>query len=191
MRVRVGPKDCPSPHSLANKLGRVLWGCVWWLVFRPSPKVCHAWRRWWLRACGARIGRGAKVFPSVRIWAPWKLTVGDFATLSNDVDCYCVAPIRIGEHTTISQYAFLCTASHDISDPHMRLVAAPIVIEDQAWVCAGVYVAPGVTIGQGAVAAAAAVVTKDVPAWTVVGGNPATYLKPRQLRTATERGRPS
>lgn len=183
-RVRVGPRECPSPHSPANKLGRVVWGIVWLLLFRPSPRPMHAWRRLLLRRFGARLGRGAKVFSSARIWAPWNLTLHEFATLSPDVDCYCVAPVTIGAHATVSQYAHLCTASHDISDPHMRLTYKPIVVADQAWVCAGAFVGPGVTIGQGAVVGARGVVTRDVPAWTIVAGNPAREIRKRVLRSA-------
>lgn len=119
--------------------------------------------------------------PSTRIWAPWNLSMGDYACLSHDVDCYSVAPIRIGNQATVSQYSFLCAATHDVTDPHMRLLAAPIVISDQAWVCAGAFVGPGVTMNEGAVAGARSVVVKDVPAWNIVAGNPAKYIKMRVL----------
>ena len=60
-------------------------------------------------------------------------------------------------------------------------LTAPLTIGDSAWVCADVFVAPGVTIGTGAVAAARAVVVKNVAPWTVVGGNPAKFIKNRVL----------
>lgn len=181
-RVRVGPDECPSPHSLGNKLARAAWGVAWLILFRPTPSPLHAWRTWLLRAFGARIGRGVKVFPSTRVWAPWQLTMDEFSTLSPDVDCYCVAPVKIGAHATVSQYAFLCTATHDVADPHMRLLTAPITVGDQAWICAGAYVGPGVAVGQGAVVGARAVVTRDVPAWMIVAGSPARVLRPRVIR---------
>jgi putative colanic acid biosynthesis acetyltransferase WcaF len=106
----------------------------------------------------------------------------EFSTLSADVDCYCVAPVKIGAHATVSQDAVLCTATHDVSDPHMRLLTAPVNVADQAWVCAGVFVGPGVTMAQGAVAGARAVVMTDVPAWTIVAGNPAREIRKRVLR---------
>ena len=124
--------------------------------------------------------------PSVRIWAPWQLTVGEEGTVSHYVDCYCVAPVSIGAHATVSQYSFLCTATHDVEDPNMRLVTAPITVGDSAWVCADVFVAPGVKVGEGAVVGARAVVTGDVAAWTVVAGNPARVIGTRQL--ADDRG---
>jgi putative colanic acid biosynthesis acetyltransferase WcaF len=178
-QISVSRQDCPSPHSLANKMGRVLWAMVWWLLFRPSPRICFAWRRMLLRCFGARIGRNARISPSVRVWAPWNLTVGDEASIAHEVDCYSVDQITVGSHATVSQYAFLCTASHDVHDPHMRLTHAPITIGDQAWVCARAFVAPGVHIGSGAVAGACAVVTRDIPDWTIVAGNPAREIKRR------------
>lgn len=169
-------------HSLGNRLARALWGIVWLLLFRPSPKPFHLWRRWLLKLFGAKIGRGVGVYPSVKIWAPWNLRMDDYSCLAPDVDCYCVAPISIGAHCTISQYSYLCTASHDFTRSSLPLVTAPIVIEDQAWVCADVFVGPGLTIGQGAVVGARSNVTKDVEEWCVYAGNPARLIKKREIR---------
>lgn len=182
IQVQTSKSDCPSPHSLQNKLGRVIWAIVWGTLFRWSPRLFFAWRRLLLRLFGAQIGRNARISPSVRVWAPWNLIVGNETAVAHDVDCYCVAPLRIGSHVTVSQYAFLCTASHDISDPHMKLISAAVTIGDQAWVCAGTFIAPGVVIGEGAVTGAMSVVTKNVSPWTVVVGNPAKAIKTRELR---------
>ena len=180
--VRVGRGECPSQHSTANKAGRALWTIVWFLLFRTSPKIVLGWRRFLLRLFRARVGKGAKIMPSARIWAPWNLNMGEEACLSHDVDCYCAAPVTIGAHATVSQYSFLCTATHDPEDPHMQLVTAPIVIGEAAWVCADVFVAPGVTIGQGAVIAARSSVFKDMPAWQICMGYPCKPSRPRVLR---------
>ena len=182
----VSKDKCPSAHSLKNKLGRVVWALVWGTVFRWSPRVLFGWRRFLLRCFGAKIGKNSRISPSVRVWAPWNLVVGDEVAIAHDVDCYCVGRLTIGDHATISQYSFLCTASHDIADPHMKLMTAPIRIGDQSWVCAGVFVSPGVTIGEGAVAGAMSVVTRDVEPWTVVAGNPARTLKSRALTRQSE-----
>jgi putative colanic acid biosynthesis acetyltransferase WcaF len=181
--IRVSRKDCPSPHSNANKMGRVLWTIVWGLLFRPSPKIMLGWRRMLLRLFGAKIGKGAKIMPSTKIWAPWNLTMGEEACLSHDVDCYCVAPIIIGEHATISQYSFLCTATHDVEDPHMRLVTAPIVIGDGVWVAADVFVAPGITIGEGAVVGVRSNVFKDLEPWKIYAGTTAHFIRDRAIKS--------
>ena len=107
----------------------------------------------------------------------------EYSCLDENVICYNVAPIHIGAQSTVSQGAFLCTASHDITDKKNPLITAPIVIESQAWVAADAYVGMGVTIGEGAVVGARAAVFKDVEPWTVVGGNPAHLLKERIIKS--------
>ena len=169
-------------HSVGNRIARGIWMIVWTLLFRPTPKVFHGWRKLLLRLFGAKIGRGVNVYPSVKVWAPWNLRMADYSCMASDVDCYNVAPITIGEHTTVSQYSFLCAASHDFEQSDMPLVTAPIVIADQVWICADVFVGPSVTVGQGAVVGARSTVMKDVKPWTVVAGNPARVVKQRVVR---------
>lgn len=98
---------------------------------------------------------------------------GAYACLSEDVDCYTVAPITVGANATVSQGVKLCTASNDISSPIMELTYAPITIGGNALVAGWTVVLPGVTIGEGAVVDAGSVVVKDVEPWVVVGGRPA------------------
>ncbi len=76
----------------------------------------------------------------------------------------------------------LCAGTHDYADPSMPLLKPPITVGDQAWVCADAYIGPGVTIGEGAVVGARAVIVKDVPPWTIVAGNPARPIKKRVIR---------
>lgn len=178
--------DCPSRHSWRNKLGRTVWGAVWLLLYRPSPKPFHLWRRLLLRLFGAKIGRGAHPHASARIWAPWNLEMEAHSCLAWGVDCYCVARIRIGAHATVSQYSHLCSASHDVDHPNMPLITEPITIGAGAWVAAGAFVGPGVTIGEGAVVGARSVVFHDVAPWTIVTGNPAKVLRRRFARQRRE-----
>ena len=81
----------------------------------------------------------------------------------------------------VSDGAFLCTASHDIRSQVFELQTKPVVVGDCAWICARATVLPGVTIGEGSVVAAGALVTKDTEPWTVVGGNPAKAIGKRQI----------
>lgn len=173
---------CPSPHSLRNKVGRVLWGIVWWVAFRPSPRPIFLWRVWLLRMFGATVTVTSRVDPTVRIWAPWNLVIGHDSSIGHHVDVYNVACITLGDNATVSQYSYLCAASHDIEDPAMTLVSAPIQIGNAAWVCARAFVGPAVTIGEGAVVGACGVAVKDVAPWTVVVGNPARVIRERGLR---------
>ena len=171
-----------NEFSLGQKIARVLWALVRAVLFRPTFArfyPCQLWRNMVLRMFGTKTWYQAQYFPTVRIWAPWNLKTGRSVAIDDQVDLYNVAPITLGHMVSISRRAFLCTASHDISDVGRPLKTAPIKIGDGVWIGAEAYIGPGVTIGDGAVIAARAVVVKDVPAWTVVGGNPARFIKER------------
>ncbi len=141
-----------------------------------------------LRCFGAKIHVGAHPYPRARIWAPWNLTMEAHSCLADDVDCYCVAAISLGSHATVSQYSYLCSASHDFRNQTMPLVIAPISIEAEVWVAADVFVGPGVRIGEGAVVGARSTVMHDVEPWSVVAGPTAA---PRGIREAFKRQLPT
>lgn len=170
-----------SPNSFANKAMRLLWSLAWLVLFRPTPKKLYGWRRLILRLFGAKIGAGTQILPSVRISEPWKLEVGMFACLGESVNCYCGGGLRIGDYVTVSQFSHICTLTHDYKDYRAPIVRRPVVLEKQAWVCADSFVGPGVTVGNGAVVGARGVVCKDVEPWTIVAGNPALFVKTRDM----------
>jgi putative colanic acid biosynthesis acetyltransferase WcaF len=167
-----------------NRALRAVWQCTYFVLFLPTPKMLHGWRAMLLRLFGARVGRGAHPYPSCKIWAPWNLVMADHSCLGPDVDCYNVDRIELGEYSTVSQYAYLCGATHDYTKLAMPLVPKPIRIGARAWVAAGAFVGPGVTVEEGAVVGARACVVRDVPAWTVVAGNPARMIKRREMEGA-------
>lgn len=168
--------------SLRNKLVRLGWGVVYGLLFRPTPRwALHGWRRCVLRAFGARIGEGCKIDPSAKIWLPSNLVLGDYVAIGEGADVYCVAPITIGPKVAISQRAFLCSASHDVTCLTRPLTCAPIIIGDHAWIAAEAMVFPGATVGEGAVIAARAVLRGGAAPWTIHAGNPARQVSKRTL----------
>lgn len=171
-------------HSFRSKVARAVWNVVWLLLFRPTPRgnLFRPWRIFLLKAFGAKVRWSSNVLPSCRVWQPWNLVMGAYACLSEGVDCYTVATITVGEQATVSQGVKLCTAGHNITSKIMELTYKPIAIGANAWVAGWSVVLPGVTVGEGAVVAAGSVVTKDVAPWTVVGGNPAKYIKNRELK---------
>lgn len=141
-----------------NKLGvkhqfiRFLWGIVWTIFAKPLPRsIGSKWKRFLLKIFGAKIDKTAVIYSSAKIYFPKNLIMKKNSCLASNVDCYNVDYVYIGENTTVSQGAFLCTASHDISDPLNHLVTAPIIIKDQAWIAAEAFIGMGVTIGQGSV----------------------------------------
>ena len=168
--------------TLKNKLARLVWNIAALLLLRPfGGPVFRYWRVSVIRLFGAKIGKRCAIASSVRIWAPWNLEIGDFTALGPGAEIYDVDKVKLGSNITISQQAYICTASHDISSLKKPLITKPITVADSAWVCARSILLPGVTIGEGAVVAAGAVVTRDVEPWTVVGGNPAKLIKRRVI----------
>jgi putative colanic acid biosynthesis acetyltransferase WcaF len=162
---------------------RVLWA-TGKILFRLSPRPLFGFRRFILRLFGARIGIRVNIYNSATVYFPWKLVVGDYSAIGEDALVYNLGPITIGKMVTISQRAHLCAGTHDFTDPAMPLLKPPIEIKDQAWICADAFVGPNVTVGEGAIVGARAVVTKDVPAWMIVAGNPAREIKKRELKSS-------
>lgn len=173
-----------SPFSAGHRVRRVVWAWVYLLLFRTSPRVLHRWRNWLLRLFGATLHPTARVYPSARVWAPWNLRMDQCACLGDDVHAYCGAAVHIGAYSTVSQYSFLCAASHDFEDVHHPLTTAPITIGRRCWLAVDVFVGPGVTIGDGTVVGARSSVFKDLPQWVVATGTPATPVRARGLGPA-------
>ena len=150
-----------------------------------GTKLFNPWRILLLKVFGATIHWDSGVYSSVKIWAPWNLTLGHRSWIGPNVVCYNQDKIRIGNDVTISQYTYLSSAGHQINminSPNDGLLIAPIIIEDKVWIATYSYINMGVTIGEGAVVGARAAVFKDVEPWTVVGGNPAKFIKKRELK---------
>ena len=169
--------------SRRHQIVRLVWNIVWTVFARPLPRsMGSGWKRFLLRMFGAKIHPSAVVYSSANVYYPANLEMEAYSCLASEVDCYNVALIKIGANSTVSQGAYLCTASHDITNPLNPLITASIIIEDQAWIAADAFVGMGVTIGQGAVVGARAAIFKDVEPWTVVGGHPAKFIKKRIIK---------
>lgn len=175
--LRGGPS-----FSLENRLRRAAWNLAWLLFASWTPRQLHPWRRFLLRAFGAKMAETADVRGRARVWYPPHLTMEAGAVIGPGANCYNMAPISIGAGTLISQRAHLCAGSHDIDSPTFQLVARPITIGADVWVAAEAFVGPGVTIGEGAVLGARGVALRDLQAWTVYTGNPAGPLRERRIR---------
>ena len=128
-----------------------------------------------------QIGAQVNTYPSTWIYFPWNLTVGDWSAIGEQAFIYNLGPVTLGEKVTVSHRAQLCAGTHDYTQLDLPLLKPPIVVCDQAWICADAFVGPGVTVGEGAIVGARAVVTKNVEPWVIVAGNPAKLIKKRIL----------
>jgi putative colanic acid biosynthesis acetyltransferase WcaF len=160
---------------------------LWWLVqstlFAWSPQFMYGLRRFLLRLFGAKIGKNVLIRPSVRVTYPWKLSIGNYSWIGDDVELYTLGEILIESNVVVSQRSYLCTGSHDIASPAFEIYAKTILIKEQAWVASDVFIAPGVTIGRGAVVGARSTVLHDMPEGMICYGNPARPVKPREMKS--------
>lgn len=156
---------------------------LWWLVqstlFAMSPQFMFGWRRFLLLLFGATIGEGVLIRPSVRVTYPWKVKIGDRVWIGDHAELYSLGEIDIGSDVVISQRSYLCAATHDHTSPSFDIIAKKIIIEDQSWIATDVFIAPGVTIGRGALIGARSNVFRDMPAGMICLGSPAMPVKPR------------
>lgn len=169
-------------YSVFNRFYRLAWSIVYSVFYRPSPRPLHRWRCFLLSLFGAKLAAGVHPYPTARIWAPWNLICDEAASIGEDVIIYNPKPLRIGSHAVVSQYAFICGATHDYEDPTFPTIAYEMSLGAYSWICARACVQPGVNVGEGAVLALASVATRDLDPWTVYGGMPAKPLKKRIMR---------
>jgi len=130
------------------------------------------------RRIGMKVGQGCVIRRGVYLASPNELQVGDGSFIGR-ASLYCTGGVRIGRNVNVSDGVVVITAKHDINSPDFNATYEPIVIEDWAWLATNAVVLAGVTVGEGAVVAAGAIVTHDVPAYSVVAGNPATVIGER------------
>ena len=173
-----------SPPSLADKMLRGIWQITYLLFFRFSPTPFHAWRRFVLRLFGAQIGSHTSIYPSVSVWAPWNLVVGNSVTVGSGVILYNVDLIELHDQVVVSQGTYLCTATHDYCSEIFSLMTGPILIEKNCWVAVDAFVSPGVHIGASAVVGARSTVHRHIAPHSVVVGSPARVigLRPVEAR---------
>ena len=156
----------------------------------PIYAVRHAWYR---KVVGMRIGEGSAVLMDLYVYIRGRARPGRTGiaigrrTIVNQQCCLDGrGGLTIGDYVNISAGVWILTDSHDMNDPLFREVLAPVKIGDYAWIGSRALILPGVTVGEGAVVAAGAVVTRDVEPYTVVAGVPARPVGTRKQRPSPQ-----
>ncbi len=166
--------------------GRPNWVVMlWWFVqalgFPLTLHHTNGLRVALLRLFGAKIGRGVVIRPTARFTYPWKIEIGDYSWIGDDVVLYSLDRIWIGSHCVISQKSYLCTGSHNIHDVTFQLQVAPIHVGNGAWVATDCFIAPGIHIGANSVIGARSSVFADMPDGYVCFGSPCCPRYPRTM----------
>ena len=167
-----------------NVFTRLLWHYVNAVIFKTGLLPVSGIKVFLLRLFGAKIGTNVMIKPCVNIKYPWNLTIDNNSWIGENVWIDNLVPVTIGSHVCISQGAYLCTGNHDWSDPSFGLIVKPISVADGAWIGAKSVIAPGIQIGESAIAAAGSVVVKDIPSFEIHAGNPAQFSRRRVFQDA-------
>ena len=165
--------------TVANRAKRVLWNIIYIVFIKYSPVMFRKWRIFWYKLFGSKFYGRVNIYPKAIVWAPWNLEMHDRSCIANHVNIYSQSKITVGSRTLISQGAYICSGTHNFESTFFDLVSKPIVICDDVWICAEAFVGPGVTINDGVVLGARSVAFKDLSAWSVFAGNPATKIRDR------------
>ncbi len=148
------------------------------LAHLPSKLI----RLWGLRILGLKMRRNVRFYQGFHIRSPKGISIGEGCSIGPKILLDGRMGLTIGKNVTIAYEAIIWTLNHDYSDIHFCGKGAPVVINDYAWICSRSIILPGITIGEGAVVASGAVVTKNVPPYTVVAGIPARVIGQREKK---------
>ena len=183
------------PEKILNRL-RTIWleyvtGFLWW---GAGEVPSHHFRRLCYRLSGMKIGAGSTIHMRARIYDPRQIIIGEDTIIGERATLdgrrqlkNSASKLTIGSHVDIASEVMIWTSEHDLTDPQMNAIEEPVTIHDYVFIGPRAIILPGVTIGKGAVVAAGAVVTKDVPAGSIVAGVPAKEISKRDISNLSYR----
>lgn len=148
-RIRLNTFDNRGFDRGASRFKELIWMVTKSFLFRFHFPIPSTIRVFILRLFGARVGQGVVIRSGVNITFPWRLKVGDYCWIGEDVTMLSLAMIEIGDHCCISQRAFLCTGSHDFRSESFDLICHPIEVQSHSWVAANAFLPPGSIVLEG------------------------------------------
>ncbi|HVS95268.1 MAG TPA: WcaF family extracellular polysaccharide biosynthesis acetyltransferase [Puia sp.] len=165
----------------ASRFKQTLWYFTNIIFFKNSFNIFSATKVGLLRVFGARLGKGVVVKPSVNIKYPWKLQIGDYSWIGEEVWIDNLSEVAIGRNVTLSQGCLLLTGSHDHTRTTFDFLSNPITLGDGAWIGARAVVFGGVTCGSHSILGINSVAEKDLDPYTIYKGNPAIPVITRTI----------
>lgn len=135
-----------------------------------------------LRSFGAKIGEGVIIKPSVNIKFPWKLEIGNYVWIGENVWIDNLDFVKLGSNVCLSQGAMLLTGNHDYTIPSFDYKNAPIILKEGVWIGAKAVVCPGVICKSHAILSVGSIATRNLEAYTIYQGNPAKEVRKRIFR---------
>lgn len=172
-------------EAFRRALARV---CNWWLDFKLlivnrsgwCPFWC--WRKFIYKLAGLKIGKGSKIHVFCRFFEPRNIEIGEDTIIGEFCFLDGRAKLKIGNHVDVASQVLIYNSEHDINHPKFEASEKPVEIGEYVFIGPRAIILPGVKIGKGAVVAAGAVVTKEVPARKIIAGVPAEVIGERKLK---------
>ena len=162
--------------------------CNYWLDFElmilrwvghiPS----HLLRKVVYNLCGVKIGKKSTIHIGAKFFQPKNIQIGEDTIVGSDVFLDGRASLKVGNHVDIASEVMIYNSQHDLESNSFEAIVKPVEVGDYVFIGPRVIILPGVKIGKGAVAAAGAVISKDVPEFSIVAGVPATVIGQRKIR---------
>ncbi|MDU7028122.1 acyltransferase [Robinsoniella peoriensis] len=170
--------------SLGNDMPKLL-KCIYYAITLFGNVVVNKipsrhLRKWFYYLLGAEIGKNTVLCRRVEVLLPRGLCIANNVAVGWFAELDARGGITINHDTNISSHVKLITGSHDVDDPDYTADFEPISVGHHCWIGTAAIVLQGVSIGDGAVIAAGAVVTKDIPSYEVWGGVPAKFIRKRE-----------
>ncbi len=166
--------------KILNRIGNIFLELWIYKMFVAGWIPIHHYRRFIYRISGVKIGKGSTIHMGTVWYDPRNVTIGRDTIIGERAVLDGRDKLIIGDHVDIASEVMIYNSQHDIDSKDFAATSAPVVIEDYVFIGPRAIILPGVRIGKGAVVAAGAVVTSDVPAFGVVGGIPAKLLRYRE-----------
>ncbi len=165
----------------AGLLKQLIWYFINVLFLMNPLNPFSGLKVFFLRAFGAKIGKGVVIKPGVNIKYPWKLVIGDFSWIGEKVWIDNLVDVVIGDNVCISQSAMLLTGNHNYKKMGFDLIVKGITIENGAWVCAKALVCPGTHLCSHSILTVGSVANLVLEPYTIYSGNPAKPIRKRVI----------
>ena len=165
----------------ASRFKQILWYFTNIIFFINPLNFSNSSKIWLLKIFGARIGKKVVIKPGVNIKYPWLLEIGDYSWIGEKAWIDNLTKVTIRSNVCISQGAMLLTGNHNYKSTGFNLIVSGIDLQDGVWIGARCLICPGVTCGSHSVLTALSVATKNMEAYKIYQGNPATEIRERTL----------
>ena len=158
-----------------------LWYFINIIVFKNPVHLGYGVKAGLLRLFGAKVGKRPIIKPGVSIKYPWRIYIGDYVSIGENVWIDNLGDVYFEDQTTVSQGALLLTGNHNYKKQSFDLIIGDIRVQEGAWIGARCVVCPGVTCGAYSILTVGSVATKDLAPHMIHSGNPAVTIRDRIL----------